>query len=633
MVSTRSKNPVIDAGETVKRESFWDVPFQRKKRRLNNGKAVEAGKLAHLITDMPFDILLEIMAHLLPDDLISLTYTGRAFRNILRRRSSAEMWRFAFANAGMPECPDDLTELQYANLAFGTHCHQCGKSPVKKIEWALRTKLCGDCRGSLLTPHINIRGDPRTFYDIFPRSDTLMHSSRWGSGHRGFYQPEVRRAVKHLKRLEGTPKEHEKFKAKRRARTAIIEKHAAACRTWHHRWLATAEIELQKEATVLRDERRALIKAKLIELGWERELSDYPQWEDHSLVNQAKALTERGWDNVRVALERYLQVQRHKRVKREMEARHEQRRQVLYSLYLSFLEGQEPSSLPWPNPAEVAHFAAFKAVAEDDTVAPELDVFEDVMSLLPEAIVLWRSSLETSFTALLPEPDRTKDHLQLATTIFSSSGPQDVNFYPTVLLHRHITGKRIMKPSSTSEMPEVEESFQWKVPKKSFKFNEQASNIAKNVIMACGMDPATTTPADLDELDARFVCMMCTKFSKSLLAMTWRKSLHHKSACMVWRVATDEEDEKIRELESKQAKTLKSVKTWSCNHCRPQSHYHYLFDKTKAVEHVKNLHRVKKPKEELDYICDPNGKGVDPAEVKFEMESALILKQEEAPTG
>jgi len=41
-------------------------------------------------------------------------------------RSSKSVWMSAYGNVpGLPPCPSDLNEVQYANLLFSNHCHVC----------------------------------------------------------------------------------------------------------------------------------------------------------------------------------------------------------------------------------------------------------------------------------------------------------------------------------------------------------------------------------------------------------------------------------------------------------------------------------------------------------------------------
>ena len=57
-------------------------------------------------------------------DLLNLARTTKDIRDILMRRASKSVWKQAFVNVtpSLPECPSDLSEPQYAELAFGKTC-------------------------------------------------------------------------------------------------------------------------------------------------------------------------------------------------------------------------------------------------------------------------------------------------------------------------------------------------------------------------------------------------------------------------------------------------------------------------------------------------------------------------------
>jgi hypothetical protein len=66
----------------------------------------------------------QIFGFLKPLDLLSLARTSKAFRNLLMRKSNAFIWRASRSLIpNLPECPADLSEPQYACLAFDPHCH------------------------------------------------------------------------------------------------------------------------------------------------------------------------------------------------------------------------------------------------------------------------------------------------------------------------------------------------------------------------------------------------------------------------------------------------------------------------------------------------------------------------------
>ena len=52
-----------------------------------------------------------------------LARNTKALRSILMSRSSISTWKSTIQNVGLPVCPSDLNEPQYAELAFGKTCN------------------------------------------------------------------------------------------------------------------------------------------------------------------------------------------------------------------------------------------------------------------------------------------------------------------------------------------------------------------------------------------------------------------------------------------------------------------------------------------------------------------------------
>lgn len=68
----------------------------------------------------------QIFGHLNPVDVLQLARTTKALRDILMRRSALSVWKYALGNVeGLPDCPSDLAEPQWAALVFDTLCHVC----------------------------------------------------------------------------------------------------------------------------------------------------------------------------------------------------------------------------------------------------------------------------------------------------------------------------------------------------------------------------------------------------------------------------------------------------------------------------------------------------------------------------
>lgn len=70
---------------------------------------------------------LQIFAHLSPYDLLKLARTTKAFRRLLMNQASISVWKAAFQGVpGLPPCPLDMAEPEWANLVFSPHCHVGG---------------------------------------------------------------------------------------------------------------------------------------------------------------------------------------------------------------------------------------------------------------------------------------------------------------------------------------------------------------------------------------------------------------------------------------------------------------------------------------------------------------------------
>jgi hypothetical protein len=118
-------------------------------------------------SECAFNSSQQIFGFLKPLDLLSLARTSKAFRNLLMCKSNAFIWRASRALIPkLPHCPADLSEPQYARLAFDPHCHvsqfpsvryrfhkvtlrreivqNCG-DVAHNVIWQFRIRYCGSC--------------------------------------------------------------------------------------------------------------------------------------------------------------------------------------------------------------------------------------------------------------------------------------------------------------------------------------------------------------------------------------------------------------------------------------------------------------------------------------------------------
>ncbi|KDR77416.1 hypothetical protein GALMADRAFT_405237 [Galerina marginata CBS 339.88] len=121
----------------------------RKPEERASAKKIRRGFNGHsnfILDDLPVELLLEVLAFAEPMDLLHLARTCKKYRRLLMTRSSVSIWMAARSNVPMPEIPPDLTEPQYANLAFGKECYFYDQElPENQIYWAERFRACLSC--------------------------------------------------------------------------------------------------------------------------------------------------------------------------------------------------------------------------------------------------------------------------------------------------------------------------------------------------------------------------------------------------------------------------------------------------------------------------------------------------------
>ncbi|KDQ56780.1 hypothetical protein JAAARDRAFT_194740 [Jaapia argillacea MUCL 33604] len=132
----------------------------RKQRRLE--------ELASPLLSTPLDVFYEICSYLHPKDLLALSRVSKPMRGVLMSRNSVSAWKSARQRiSGFPECPSLTSEPEWAYLIFGTTCQSCWKYRVRKVEFALRRRVCEAC----VDQHL-VNADE--FAKRFPNADVLV---------------------------------------------------------------------------------------------------------------------------------------------------------------------------------------------------------------------------------------------------------------------------------------------------------------------------------------------------------------------------------------------------------------------------------------------------------------------------
>ncbi|KAI0768938.1 hypothetical protein BC629DRAFT_806777 [Irpex lacteus] len=281
-------------------------------------KRVVRGRRAALqqIMSMPMDVIYEICVYLHPKDLLTLARSSKDLRSLFLSRTTLFLWKAARSNVpDMPPCPEDMSEPAYASLMFDTHCSTCGRRNSGRIYWRCRVRLCKSCYNELsLDANLAVR----------VVHDAVQSRMGWCSYIYGcfayleprslkptVYKPYVERF--HAMILETPPENMETvLKEIQRAMEAVAQSATAM-----ENWFDARNMEASLNRDGLREGRLKSIKAKLEELGWQKEL-DYlfgTQRLAHDFtmlpqVHKPQELTPQGWNNIeKIVVEFMVKVQ------------------------------------------------------------------------------------------------------------------------------------------------------------------------------------------------------------------------------------------------------------------------------------------------------------------------------------
>ncbi|KAF8067025.1 hypothetical protein FPV67DRAFT_1225260 [Lyophyllum atratum] len=138
MLAERRSLPLLASSQNRKaRVPVTKVATGRKISLRNTGRLKQFLDLPldviFAVSTLPHVILLEWLSNSLsnkiagsfnePRDLLSLSRVTKEFRALFMSRTSRVVWREALESVrGLPPCPPDLTEPQYASLLFEQYC-------------------------------------------------------------------------------------------------------------------------------------------------------------------------------------------------------------------------------------------------------------------------------------------------------------------------------------------------------------------------------------------------------------------------------------------------------------------------------------------------------------------------------
>ncbi|KAF9040053.1 hypothetical protein BJ165DRAFT_1495088 [Panaeolus papilionaceus] len=521
-----------------------------------------AGSLGKVL-DVPFDVLMEIFGHLLPGDLLSLGRVSKDFRELVMSPGFKSIWiqsRAHFPNS--PQCPDDITEPMFAELAFGKSCLMCKRNGSHIfIIWRSRTRLCTNCIADSFVSFAFIKRLklPQSIQGIVP---SIYARSKFN-----YCQKSAKKWAAEYHSLK-TQEEKAEWEKTKSDYLRSVSRHAGECEEWMTR---VSEHLAQEKMGDVTDR-----KAKILELansmGWADELSRVCSSKllcDLEIDKICrKPLTNASIAQAKAVIDRVLQKLKNARVEAEKEALYTPRMELLQETYDRAVKDWMPSEkAPWIS--DVFVVPRIRSVVVDTpaevTVTHECFFDEDTFSSIVEEAKNIRLGklmelIEDGYTSLKKGYDPAAV-ASLASTVFgktfSVGSPVDsaIMTTPKALLYKGNTYWTQQLGLVERVAMEVFRYGPWNFEKRVV-FHSSAHHIICNLIDMCGMDPSTTTLIQMNTTDPIFECVPCNSFYRGRLMMRWTEAASHIQGCHY-----EEIDSKYDFLEMPKTQDLERTRT------------------------------------------------------------------------
>ncbi|KAL5512741.1 hypothetical protein ACEPAG_3007 [Sanghuangporus baumii] len=295
-----------------------DVASVSSKKKIRVRKS-DLGKLSRMM-ELSVEVFCEIASYLMPLDLLRLSRTSRTLRGFFLSRSSRAIWTASIMAIGMPPCPSDMSEPQYANLYLEKECHACGYARVEMRMDFSRIRLCKGCidvnfvQGKEIVKE-NFNPKVGQMYEIFTLlpCKTMRRIDTWtrltvtpGIEDHYFLRYDFLEVVKAYLETEPDSDERKAFVEKRHQLIREMGRNFKKIEEWQ--WKRSFDRQESEFQSCSR--RQAQIREKLCSLGYSHDDIDSlslagggigDDW--CRIVDQPRELTDRIWKSIRPKLE------------------------------------------------------------------------------------------------------------------------------------------------------------------------------------------------------------------------------------------------------------------------------------------------------------------------------------------
>ncbi|GAA5947670.1 hypothetical protein JCM3765_001026 [Sporobolomyces pararoseus] len=351
-----------------------------------------AGKLQSMV-DLPVDLWFQIAENLDPQSLLQMGRANKMMRSLFASKSNSQgLWNIVKRSIHLPELEaTDFNDLALTSLIYDRDCHICGKGRAVLVDYALRKRWCKKCRSASLVLQRRLNSQvPNLTSHTASCSLVSQHgpTNYNYSGKLYHYRGEAIEINEEILEYQQAILDAEGKKEKKAAKLAleeyiaqrkIIVKAAFEDGKKLTLWEKSSAADRKNADTIAREARKAAIKAKLVELGYEEKDVRY-LWDAQKYIDKPTALTAANWNKISAQVIAVAEKNKQDRLAVEARRRREERRQLVRPYYDALYEADENKKL----------FPPFSLFASLPSVQP---FWKEEDSTIDEDV--WHTALDT----------------------------------------------------------------------------------------------------------------------------------------------------------------------------------------------------------------------------------------------
>ncbi|KAF7341704.1 F-box domain-containing protein [Mycena sanguinolenta] len=484
-----------------------------------------------LFPSMHLDIVLEILGYLHPLELVQLSRTNKSFHDLLDSPITDVTWRNSFLvedhpdceEERLPQCPSSLSGRRWTKLLFGPQmCWECGQSNAEP-DYDIWRRVCSTCAEKNLVDAIPGYDATHELNSTVRR--TMLNTEDFQEHGRFWCSDGIAIATQYeAAAANGGSEAALRFIEEQRDLVSNYRSLARQCDSWAWDTRYKSSSMYSKRLQKVTDS----VLKRLIAEGFDEDdvyNSSY-KISDCGVLYRKRRLTSKLWNRARPHVLACVLATRALRLERERAIRVRQRGDAIRATALIALRTPVPNlqHTYYPPPHTIDTFPPLAELLSQD--------FDEFLSLDnpqlcaaladgPAFVEAWANETKAMLVSLLLGAQAHSPDFRLlerATSIFRvrKTNPWSTDLaigWEEARAHLHWFQGRPEPAIPGGQLVE---------------FNSHASTVAAGLAMLLGMDPETTTAADMDNANERFMCAICPLASQGRRrVMRWRDCVSH----------------------------------------------------------------------------------------------------------